>query len=164
MNLFKNNINNSSFSRKLRSTISGGSLGEAVPVYKFTAGNAILSGVEIFVDVHPHPLDWLHFQNSFSYVNAQLSNQPDSAKYLPFTPPAKWVSDIRIDIEKAGRYFANSFLSFGLQYFFKQNRIFAAYNTETTTPAYTLLNASFGGDILINKITVAKIHHSYKSD
>ena len=158
LNLFTNNINNYIFSRKLSSTISGDSIAEEVPVYKFTAGNAILSGVEIFVDVHPHPLDWLHFQNSFSYVNAQLSNQPDSAKYLPFTPPAKWVSDIRIDIEKAGRYFANSFLSFGLQYFFKQDKIFAAYNTETTTPAYTLLNASFGGDILINKKTVAKLY------
>ena len=158
LNLFTNNINNYIFSRKLSSTISGDSIAEEVPVYKFTAGNAILSGVEIFVDVHPHPLDWLHFQNSFSYVNAQLSNQPDSAKYLPFTPPAKWVSDIRIDIEKAGRYFSNSFLSFGLEYYFKQNRIFAAYNTETTTPAYTLLNASFGGDILINKKTVAKLY------
>lgn len=157
LNLFTNNINNYIFSRKLSSTISGDSIADEMPVYKFTAGNAMLSGVEIFVDIHPHPLDWLHFQNSFSYVNAQLSNQPDSAKYLPFTPPAKWVSDIRIDIEKAGRYFANSFLSFGLQYFFKQDKIFAAYNTETTTPAYTLLNASFGGDILINKKTVAKL-------
>jgi iron complex outermembrane receptor protein len=45
-----------------------------------------------------------------------------------------------------------------LEYYFKQNRIFAAYNTETTTPAYTLLNASFGGDILINKKTVAKLY------
>lgn len=158
LNLFANGINNYIFSRKLSSTIGGDSIAEEVPVYKFTAGNAILSGVEIFVDVHPHPLDWLHFQNSFSYVNAQLSNQPDSAKYLPFTPPAKWVSDIRIDIEKASRYFSNSFLSFGLEYYLKQNRIFAAYNTETTTPAYTLLNASFGGDILINKKTVAKLY------
>ena len=158
INLFANGINNYIFSRKLSSTTSGDSIAEDVPVYKFTAGNATLMGAEVFVDIHPHPLDWLHFQNSFSYVNAQLNNQPDSAKYLPFTPPAKWVSDIRIDIEKAGKYFANSFLSFGLAYFFEQDKIFAAYNTETTTPAYTLLNASFGGDILINKKTVAKLY------
>lgn len=158
VNLFANGINNYIFSRKLSSTTGGDSIAEDVPVYKFTAGNATLMGAEVFVDIHPHPLDWLHFQNSFSYVNAQLNNQPDSAKYLPFTPPAKWVSDIRIDIEKAGKYFANSFLSFGLAYFFKQDKIFAAYNTETVTPAYTLLNASLGSDILINKKTVAKLY------
>lgn len=158
LNLFANGINNYIFSRKLSSTTGGDSIAEDVPVYKFAAGNATLMGAEVFVDIHPHPLDWLHFQNSFSYVNAQLNNQPDSAKYLPFTPPAKWVSDIRIDIEKVGKYFANSFLSFGLAYFFEQDKIFAAYNTETTTPAYTLLNASFGGDILINKKTVAKLY------
>lgn len=158
INLFANGINNYIFSRKLSSVMGSDSIAEDVPVYKFTAGNATLMGAEVFVDIHPHPLDWLHFQNSFSYVNAQLNNQPDSAKYLPFTPPAKWVSDIRIDIEKAGKYFANSFLSFGLAYFFEQDKIFAAYNTETTTPAYTLLNASLGGDILINKKTVAKLY------
>ena len=158
LNLFANSIDNYIFSRKLSSTLGGDSIADEVPVYKFSAGNAVLSGAEIFVDVHPHPLDWLHFQNSLSYVNAQLRNQPDSAKYLPFTPPAKWISDIRIDLEKTGKYIANGFISFGLAYYFEQNRIFSAYNTETTTPAYTLLNASLGGDLLINKKTVAKLY------
>src|SRR4030095_15305385 len=34
--------------------------------------------------------------------------------------------------------------SFGLEHDFDQNNVYSAYNTETTTPGYTLLNASVG--------------------
>ena len=41
----------------------------------------------------------------------------------------------------------NSYLSFGVEYDFNQNDVYSAYNTETPTPGYTLLNASIGTDI-----------------
>ena len=158
VNLFANNISNYIFSRKISSVIGGDSIADGVPAYKFDSGNAQLIGGEATIDIHPHPLDWLHFENSFSYVNAQLKNQSDSTKYLPFTPGAKWKSDIRADIDKIGQHLKNCFLSFGLDYYFRQDKIYSAFNTETTTPGYTLLNASVGGDIVIKKKTICSLY------
>lgn len=42
---------------------------------------------------------------------------------------------------------------------FQQNKPFFAYNTETSTPGYTLLNAAIGTDILNKKeATLFSIH------
>jgi iron complex outermembrane receptor protein len=160
VNLFANNISNYIFSRKLSSVIGGDSIADDVPAYKFDSGNARLIGGEASIDIHPHPLDWLHFENSFSVVDAQLQHQSDSTKYLPFTPGAKWKSDIRADIDKVGQHLRNCFLSFGLEYYFKQEKIYSAFNTETKTPAYTLLNANVGGDIVIKNKTVCSLYFS----
>jgi iron complex outermembrane receptor protein len=160
VNLFANNISNYIFSRKLSSAMGGDSIADGVSAYKFDAGNALLIGGEATIDIHPHPLDWLHFENSFSYVNAQLKNQSDSTKFLPFTPGAKWKSDVRVDVEKVGKYLKNCFLSIGLECYFKQDKIYSAFNTETITPAYILLNASIGGDILIKKKTICSLYIS----
>lgn len=159
VNLFANAISNYIFLRKL-SSLSGDSIADGVPVYKFNSGNARLMGGEAYVDIHPHPLDWLHFENSFSYVNAQLKNQTDSTRYLPFTPPAKWKSDIRADIDRVGGSLKNGFVSIGVEHYFRQDNIYSAYNTETKTPAYTLLNASVGGDIVWKKQTFCTIYIS----
>ncbi|MEI7503406.1 MAG: TonB-dependent receptor, partial [Paludibacter sp.] len=63
-------------------------------------------------------------------------------------------------IDKIGRHLKNCFLSFGLEYYFKQDKIYSEFNTETITPAYTLLNASFGGDIIFKKKTICSIYIS----
>jgi len=158
INLFANNINNYIFSRKQSSVNGGDSIAEGVPAFKFDSGDAQLIGGEAYIDIHPHPLDWLHFENSFSYVNAQLKNQPDSTKYLPFTPAAKWKSDIRADVEKVGQHLKNCFISFGFEYYFKHDKIYSAYNTESMTPEYTLLNASVGSDIVLKKKTICSLY------
>ena len=160
LNLFANNINNYIFSRKLSNSIGQDSIMTGFPVYKFDSGNAQIMGGEFSIDIHPHPLDWLHFENSFSYVHSQLKNQPDSTKYLPFTPAAKLKSDIRIDINNVGKYVKNSYLSFGVEHYFNQNNIYWAYNTETATSGYTLFNASIGGDIVSKKKTICSIYLS----
>ncbi|HEY5592452.1 MAG TPA: TonB-dependent receptor [Paludibacter sp.] len=160
LNLFVNNINNYIFSRKISNVIGSDSIRGGYPSYKFDSGNAQLMGGEVSIDIHPHPLDWLHFENSFSYVHSQLKNQPDSTKYLPFTPAAKWKSDIRTDIDKVGKNLKNSFLSIGIEHYFKQDNIYAAYNTETVTPAYTLLNAGIGSDIVLKKHTICSLYIS----
>jgi len=96
-------------------------------------------------------LDWLHFENTFSYVHSELKNQSDSTRYLPFTPAPKWTSDIRVDLDHTGKLLKNTYFSFGIEHDFKQANIFSAYNTETVTDAYTLLNAGIGTDIVWNK-------------
>ena len=32
---------------------------------------AVLHGMEASLDIHPHPLDWLHFENSVSVIYAE---------------------------------------------------------------------------------------------
>lgn len=158
VNLFANNISNYIYSRKISSVMGGDSITDGVASYKFDSGKAVLLGGEAYIDIHPHPLDWLHFENSLSYVNAQLKNQLDSTKYLPQTPATKWKSDLRADIDQLGTSFKNAYISLGVEYYLKQDQIYSAFNTETFTPAYTLLNASIGGELLVNKRSICSLY------
>jgi len=144
IDLFNNSIDHFIFSRKLNSAFGGDSIRDGMRAFQFVSGNANLSGGEIMVDIHPHPLDWLHFENSFSYVQAIQRGQPDSTKYLPFTPAPKLESELRADIKKAGKHISNAFIKIGLENYFAQHNFYSAYGTETATPAYMLLNAGIG--------------------
>src|SRR5437016_9426276 len=71
--------------------------------FHFEATHAQLYGAEVDIDIHPHPLDWLHFENSLSLlygVNKGVSGitVSDQEKYLPFTPPAHTHSELRANI------------------------------------------------------------------
>ena len=147
---FVNFISNYIFTEKLTSTLGGDSIPdptEPLSAFKFTQGNATLLGGEIYFDWHPHPWDWLHIENSFSYVQATQNNQPDSTRYLPFIPAAHYRGELRAQFKNWGRSFTNVYIKFGVDYFFAQNKFFSAFQTETATPAYTLLNAGIGGNI-----------------
>ena len=158
LNLFANSISNYIFSHKLNSVLGGDSLQTGYPVFKFASGNVQMMGVEASVDIHPHPLDWLHFENSFSYVYSQLMNQPDSTRYLPFTPAPKWISELKAEIRNTGKVLKNSYISFGIEHEFRQDKIYSAFQTETVTDAYTLINAGIGTDVLLNKKTLFSVY------
>ena len=114
--------------------------------YQFTQGDARLWGGEAMVDIHP--IEELHFQNTFSYVNARQLHQEDDAKWLPFTPAPRWTSDLRYDIVRDGRRLLNNtYVSVGLECYLKQDHVHSANQTETATPGYTLLNMAAGTDI-----------------
>ncbi len=76
---------------------------EPTPAFKFTQGSSTLIGGEIYLDIHPHPYDWLHIENSFSFVQATQNNQSDSTKYLPFNPAPKYTSELKAQFKKAGK-------------------------------------------------------------
>jgi iron complex outermembrane receptor protein len=146
LNLFTNNVDHYIFSKKL----SGESelLYDGLPAYQFTEGNARFYGGEFQIDIHPHPLDWLHLENSFSYVNATLKNQPRESRYLPFIPAPVWVSDVKVDFNQINHFLANAYFKIGIDKTWKQNHFYAAYDTETATPGYTLLNMGIGTDFV----------------
>lgn len=149
---FINNINNYIFIEKLNSIFGGDSIPDTAsltPAYRFTQGKAQLTGAEIYVDIHPHPLDWLHLENAFSFVNAIQKNQPDTSRYLPNTPAPKYRCVLRAQFKSAGSKLHNVYFKIGLDYYFRQQHYFAAYGTETATPAYTLLSAGMGSDIAL---------------
>src|SRR5690606_24134723 len=83
-------------------SLAGGD--DPVPVFGYVQNNAQLFGGEITVDIHPHPLDWLHFENSFSYVRGEQRNQPDDQRFLPFMPAPEFQSELRADFKEVGKY------------------------------------------------------------
>ncbi|MEO6301548.1 MAG: TonB-dependent receptor, partial [Bacteroidia bacterium] len=158
--LFNNILDNYIFNQKLASLNGGDSIyieaGNYYPVFKFKQTKAQLYGGEARIDIHPHPLDWLHFENSISFVNAlnlggggAVIN--DSNKYLPFIPPLHTNSELIAEFRKKVACFSNIYLKVGIQYYAAQDRAFLFENTETKTPGYTLIDAGFGTDVKTKK-------------
>lgn len=152
VSVFQNTISNYIFTKKLLAYDGTDSIpnpSEPVPAYQFTQGKAQLRGGEIQIDVHPHPLDWLHFENGFSFVNAvnkTLENN-DTSKYLPFIPAARLQSELRATLLGKGRKVSNLFFRLEFSHFFEQGRVLLENRTETTTPGYSLWNSGLGTDI-----------------
>ncbi len=160
VDLFSNSISNFIFSRKLESAFGGDSITQGYSTFKFVSGNAQLTGGEISIDIHPHPLDWLHFENSFSCVQSIQKDQPDSTKYLPFTPGPKFSSELRANAKKLGKNLANAYIKIGVDNYLAQNKFYSAYGTETATPGYTLLNFGIGTDITSKNKTLFSLYIS----
>ena len=150
LSAFYNSFNNFIFYRKLQSAAGSDSLvnvdGSDLTAFKFDQTNATLSGVEATLDIHPHPLDWLHFENTFSLTTGKLKEAIESSKYLPFIPAPRLISEVRCNFNELTKVVANFYAKIELDNTFKQDNIFTAYNTETATPGYTLLNAGVGAD------------------
>jgi iron complex outermembrane receptor protein len=160
---FVNKINNYIFPEKLASINGGDSIrsdiaaGLSGPTFKYVAGDAVLSGGEISIDLHPQAVRWLRFENSLSTVSAIQLNQPDSSKYLPYTPPTKFVSKLTLAFDKLNAVFEHSYISVWVEDYFEQNKIFYQFGNETVTPGYTLLNASVGSAIRWKGKTLATL-------
>jgi iron complex outermembrane receptor protein len=147
---FINFISNYIYVEKIKSITGGDSIpdiNDPRPAFKFIQGNARILGGEIYFDFHPHPLDWLHIEQSFNYVEAIQNNQSDSSKYLPFTPAPRYRCEIRANFLNKGDWISNCYFKIGVDHYFAQNKIFSAFGTETTTPQYTLLSAGIGSNI-----------------
>ena len=143
VSVFASFIDNYIFSQKLNGVIT-----QNCPTYKYTQGNARLVGGEAMVDLHP--ISRLHFQNSFSYVNSIQLNQPRESKYLPWTPAPRWNSELRYDLVRDGQLLNNTYVSASMECNLRQNHFYAANDTETATPSYTLVNFSAGTDLRFN--------------
>lgn len=158
--VFSNTIQDFIFSRKLTNTSGGDSISQGYGTFQFVSGKANLLGGEIMIDIHPHPLDWLHFENSFSYVQAVQKEQPDSTRYLPFTPAPKIQSELRADLNGKGKVISNTYLKIEMENFLEQNKFYSAYGTETKTSAYTLINIGAGTDIKRKTKTCCSVYLS----
>ncbi len=167
VDLYSNSINNYIFPRQVQSKLGGDSIRTDVPgyasapVFLYSQGNASLTGMEAMLDIHPSGWKWFEWYSAYSGVNAYLKNVPDSAKYLPFTPPSKIISNITVSLKKKSKIVRNSYVRFGIAYTFQQSHVYYAssvYNGTTDplllkasnspTPGYLLLNAGAGTDLL----------------
>jgi iron complex outermembrane receptor protein len=116
---------------------------EGLPVYAFRSGLAHLGGGEIGIDIHP--IHQLHLSSAFSCVYAREKGGDD----LPLIPAPRLFSEVKWEITHDGQLFNNAFVSLNLDWNMAQNHFYAAGGTETATPAYLLLGASAGTDVVI---------------
>lgn len=150
VNLFATAIDHYIFLRRVN-----GVQKEGYNMYMFDCGDAHLYGFEAELDFHP--VHSLHLGNTFSMVEAVQRHQPRESKYLPFTPPARWNAEVKYEITHEGQVLNNSFVAIGMECHFRQNHFFAAEQTETATPGYTLFNLSAGGDLMARGRKVASL-------
>ena len=116
---------------------------EGLPVYAFRSGLAHLGGGEIGIDIHP--VHQLHISSAFSCVYARGKG----GEVLPLIPAPRLFSEIKYEFSHGGSLFNNTFASLNLDWNMAQNHFYAAGGTETATPAYLLLGASAGTDLVI---------------
>ena len=125
--------------------------GDLLTGFKFDQTKASLTGLEATLDIHPHPLDWLHILNTFSIVSGQLRTPIEGNKYLPFIPASKLVTEFKGSFNKVTNNIRNGYVKLEVDNTFSKENVFTTYNTETRTSGYTLLNAGFGADIVNKK-------------
>lgn len=152
LSAYNNSFNNFIFYRKLQAAGGGDSTvnvdGSDLTAFKFDQRKATLRGLEASLDIHPHPLDWLHIKNTFSLVAGRLKDPIESVKFLPFIPAPRLITELRADFKNLRQNIHNFYIKLEADNVFAQNDVFTTYNTETVTPAYLLLNAAIGADFV----------------
>lgn len=159
---FYNYINNFIFYSRLNSVVGGDSLVQVdqnvIPAFKFSQRTVHLAGFEGLLDLHPHPLDWLHWQNTVSYVRGFFKEPVEGSNNVPFIPATRWLTELRAELLSTGKTFRILTLYFEADHTFTQNHPFTAYGTETATPGYTLLNAGISANINSKNKTLFSVY------
>ena len=149
--LFANRIENYIFAKRIDLVMEDG-----LRTYEYTQGDARLLGFEAGIDFHP--IHCIHFENTFSFVDARQLHQPEDTKYLPMTPAPRWTSELKYELTHHSHFaLNNAYAALGLECNLAQNHYYKADDTETRTPSYTLLSFSIGSDLNIHKKKVAEI-------
>ena len=148
---YYNHFSNFIYYRKLQNISGTDSLvevnGSYLTAFTFDQQAANMYGMEITLDIHPHPLDWLHIENSFSYVRGEFATAMEGSKNLPFIPAPKLLTEFRADFKKLNKSFKNFYAKYEIENTFSQNNAFTAYNTETASKGYVLMNIGLGAEI-----------------
>lgn len=106
------------------------------PVYQYNQNDSELYGGEIGIHLHPHPIDWLHFESTFETVVGKLS---DTDQYIPLIPANTLSNTFRVEFQ--GKQFTDKYAFLTLKSTFNQNKV---GTFESPSQAYTLLNAGIG--------------------
>ncbi|MBF4470672.1 TonB-dependent receptor [Flavobacterium sp. HJJ] len=112
-------------------------------VYDYIQNNASLYGGEAALHIHPHPLDWLHFETNFETVTGKLQD----GGYLPQIPANNWDNTIKTDF-KLGKWLEDSFATLNVSTTLSQKKI---SGFDIPSDGYTLLNMGFGGKVNLGK-------------
>jgi iron complex outermembrane receptor protein len=150
-NAFYNNVTNYIFYQKLIGVHGGDSIinkeGKDYYAFAYQQQDAKLIGAEFNLDIHPHPLDGLHIENTVSIVNGTFKKALAGSINLPTIPSMRWITELRYELPKNSGNLKNSYASLQFDNVAAQNNPFTGYNTETKTPGYTLINIGAGTHI-----------------
>jgi len=113
-------------------------------VYEYIQENANLYGGEFGIHLHPHPLDWLHFNSNYEFVIGKQNN----GSYLPLIPANKLTNTLRTEFD-INNNFKNSFVLVSIENTFNQTKI---SEFETNTPGYTIVNFGVGTTVKLSSI------------
>ncbi|WP_406684107.1 TonB-dependent receptor [Seonamhaeicola sp. MEBiC1930] len=118
------------------------------PVFLYLQDNAKLYGGEFGFHLHPHPLDWLHFESSFETVIGKQNND----EFLPLIPANSWTNILRGEFEFGSIKKGYAFIKYKSTS--SQDKV---STFETTTDGYGLLSAGFGGsfNLFNNELNVS---------
>lgn len=160
-NIFRNSISNYSYSEKVLKGNGQDSIIGGLPVFRYQGeGTGLLWGAESQITYNPERAKWLAITQSLSMVMTNNSlAQNDSARFLPLMPPPRFITRVKLTRKDMSKYLRNAYFTFELEQHLTQNRVLLAYNTETITPAYALLNVGFGTDIInAKKQTILSVY------
>jgi len=121
-----------------------GEIEDDASVFIYEQSDADLFGGEFGIHLHPHPLDWLHLESTFSTVTGKQADD----KYLPLIPANKWANVVRAEFNGIN-FLEDYYFSFEVDSFFAQNKV---SDFETPTDAYNLLGLSLGGNMKFKKV------------
>ncbi len=129
--------------------------------FQYQQSAAWLYGAEASVIVHPTILKGFTFNNNIAItygINKKNSykNTRTQGEYLPLIPPLKWISSIGQEFKMTSKIFSMMNVKAEMEYSAAQNRYLALYNTETFSPAYTLIDISAGMKINYAKNNVVQ--------
>lgn len=150
-NAFYNNVTNYIFYQKLIGANGGDSIinneDNEYFAFAYNQQDAKLIGAEFNLDIHPHPLDGLHIENTVSIVNGTFKKALAGSINLPSIPSMRWITELRYELPKNSGNLKNSYASLQFDNVAAQNNPFTGYNTETKTPGYTLINIGAGTQV-----------------
>ena len=151
-NVFYNMVTDYIFYQKLIGVKGGDSIivkdNKNYYAFAYHQQDAHLFGAEGNIDIHPHPLDGLHIENTLSYVRGVFNHALDGSSNLPNIPTFRWIAELRYELAKQSVNYKNTYFSVQLDNVAAQNNPFTGYHTETTTPAYSLLNIGVGTQLM----------------
>lgn len=120
--------------------------------FQYQQARAQLYGLEATFSWKPKNVDGLSFNNQLALCygfnrNPIFENKKQQGEYLPFIPPARWVSNLTQEFDLKSKRVPGVNLSVELDYNARQGRFLELFNTETATPGYALLNLAAGATL-----------------
>ncbi len=124
--------------------------------FQYQQAAAQLYGLEGTFSWKPKNITGFSFNNQLALCygfnrNPLFENKKQQGQYLPFIPPARWISNINQEFEIKSNWLSGVNVTAEMDYNATQNRYLALFNTETITNGYALLNLSLGATVRQSK-------------
>src|SRR5690606_21871591 len=92
--------------------------------------------------LHPHPIDWLHWESDFQTVTGKLTD----GDYLPLIPATNISNSLRVEFDGNDDKLKSYYAFATLQSIFAQHHV---GNFETESDGYNLLNLGVSGSLTV---------------